>query len=72
MIPLPRLKEIRKRKFLSQEELARRANMSESKINRLEQGVQLARYVTVRKLAGALGVEPEELSAQEPGGKVAA
>ncbi len=61
LIPVSRLKEVRQQAFLSQEGLAKKSGVAEATINRLERGLQLARYVTVRKLAEALGVAPEEL-----------
>jgi transcriptional regulator with XRE-family HTH domain len=71
MIPLPRLRELRQRAYMSQENLAQKAGVSEATINRLEKGLQLARYVTVRKLAEALGVVPDDLT-RETEGKAAA
>ena len=58
---LPRLREHRERSFLSMEELARKSNVSKATIFRLENGKPTTRYSTVRKLAEALGVKPEEL-----------
>ena len=58
---MPRLKMLRQRAFLTQRELAQRAGLSEVTVNRLEQGKQTARISTIRKLASALGVVPEEL-----------
>ena len=57
MVSVRNLREFRQRAMLSQQTLAAKAGVSETTINRLEQGLQLARYVTVRKLAAALGVE---------------
>jgi transcriptional regulator with XRE-family HTH domain len=61
MIPMAKLREVRQRLLLSQVDLAKRSGIAASTINRLEVKGQLARYVTVRKLAEALGVKPEEL-----------
>ncbi len=58
---VPRLKTLRQRAFLTQRELAQRAGLSEVTVNRLEQGKQTARISTIRKLAAALGVLPEDL-----------
>ncbi|HLF08389.1 MAG TPA: helix-turn-helix transcriptional regulator [Dehalococcoidia bacterium] len=55
------MKILRQRAFLTQRELAQRAGLSEVTVNRLEQGKQTARISTIRKLASALGVVPEEL-----------
>ena len=43
------------------EELAEKANVGRNTIWRLEHGVMGAQPRTIRKLARALGVEPEEL-----------
>jgi transcriptional regulator with XRE-family HTH domain len=56
-----RIRELRLRQVLTQVELADRAGLTESTINRLERGLQKAHIGTVRKLAGALGVEPAEI-----------
>ena len=60
-----RLREVRLRKVLTQEELAQRSGVAEATISRIESGQQEARISTVRKLAAALGVEPGELVVQE-------
>lgn len=56
-----KLREVRERKFLSQQELADRAETTKANISRLERGEQQPRPSTIRKLAEALGVPPEEL-----------
>lgn len=71
MVPMPRLRELRQKAYLSQENLAKKSGVSEATINRLEQGLQLARYVTVRKLAEALGVVPDELTGGTEGKEAA-
>jgi transcriptional regulator with XRE-family HTH domain len=43
------------------DELAKKAHVSKMTIYRLEKGIGIARPSTVRKLAEALGVAPEEL-----------
>jgi len=58
---LPRLREWRLRRALAQRDLARASGVGLSTINRVEQGLQLARPSTVRRLAVALGVQPDEL-----------
>jgi transcriptional regulator with XRE-family HTH domain len=57
-----RLRELR---ALSQRELAARAGLSVTTVNRIEIGQRKPIPRTVRKLAGALGVSPEELLAQQ-------
>jgi transcriptional regulator with XRE-family HTH domain len=56
-----KLRELRRRRVLSMEELAEKANVGRNTIWRLEHGVMGAQPRTIRKLARALGVEPEEL-----------
>jgi transcriptional regulator with XRE-family HTH domain len=56
-----RLRELRDRASLSQEELAERAGVSRATIADLERGRRTAQPKTRRKLAEALGVAPHEL-----------
>jgi len=58
-----RLRELR---ALSQRELAARAGLSVTTVNRIEIGQRKPMPKTVRKLAGALGVSPQELLATQP------
>ena len=60
-----RLREWRERRLLTQRELAERVGMTPGSINRIERGVHRPRLGTVRKLAEALGVDPDELIAWE-------
>ena len=60
MYELKGLREIRRRRFMTQVELAQAAGLTEVTIVRLEHG-QRARMSTVRRLAEALQVAPEEL-----------
>jgi transcriptional regulator with XRE-family HTH domain len=57
-----RLRELRDRAALSQEDLAQRSGVSRATIADLEAGKRPARPSTRRKLAKALGVSPHELS----------
>ncbi len=56
-----RLREVRERKFITQEELANRTGLTAATISRLENGLNRPRLSTVRLLAEALNVEPAEL-----------
>ena len=56
-----RLQSVRERLFVTQEELSERTGMSRATISRLENHRQRPRISTVRKLAEALGVQPEAL-----------
>lgn len=61
MLELRNLRRLRLERLLSQADLAERSGVAESTINRLEQGKEAARFVTVRKLGAALGVDPRQL-----------
>lgn len=67
-----RLREVRERLFVTQAELANRSGVAESNISRIESGIQFPRISTVRKLALALGVSPNELIEWEEPAKTAA
>ena len=56
-----KLREIRQRKFLTQQQLADKIGTTKANISRLENGTQEPRPSTVLRLAEALGVAPEEL-----------
>ena len=64
---MEKLKELRRRRVLSMEELAKRAGVGRNTVWRLEHGVMGAQPRTIRKLAAVLGVEPEELVKTESG-----
>lgn len=61
MAKLSRLKTLRERRALTQHELAERAGVNRVTVARLEGGVDHPLPGTVRKLADALGVGPEDL-----------
>ncbi len=56
-----KLKQVRKERVFSQRELARLAGLTHATVWKLENGPAEAHPRTIRKLAGALGVEPKEL-----------
>ena len=56
-----RLRLLRKRSLMTQEQLAERSSVAVSTIIRIERNQVEPRGSTIRKLAEALGVEPEEL-----------
>ena len=61
----------RRRAKLSQEELAVRASLHRTAVGQLERGERVARVDTAIKLAGSLGIPPEELldgMGWDPGG----
>lgn len=59
------LKRLRRERYLSQDELARQANVGRQTIYRYERGVVAPLGRTVLALAKALGVEPRELATPE-------
>jgi transcriptional regulator with XRE-family HTH domain len=58
---LLRLRELREEAMLSQRDLAERAGVSQTTVVHAEAGNDV-RFVTVRKLAEALGVAPADLA----------
>jgi transcriptional regulator with XRE-family HTH domain len=64
-VDVQRLKTLREDRVLSQRELARMANLASGTVWRIENGFPEARTSTIRKLAGALGVEPRDLLRRE-------
>jgi transcriptional regulator with XRE-family HTH domain len=60
-VDMAKLRELRHRRVLTLEELAEKAGVGRNTIWRLEHGVMGAQPRTIRKLAKALNVEPEEL-----------
>lgn len=64
---LPNLRSVRLRRLLTQRELARIAGLTTASVNRIETGTTKARISTVRRLAEALDVDPEDfLDVNEP------
>jgi DNA-binding Xre family transcriptional regulator len=63
---------IRRRKFMSVEELASAAGVGKNTINRLEVGRTETRPATLKKIAAALDVEPMQLVAAEDPAKAGA
>ena len=62
-----KLKELRRRRVLTLEELATKAGVGRNTIWRLEHGVMGAQPRTIRKLARALDIDPEDLVKTEEG-----
>jgi transcriptional regulator with XRE-family HTH domain len=56
-----KLKEIRTRRLLTQEELAEKAGVSAATVVNVERNNQEPHFRTIRKLAKALDVDPTEL-----------
>lgn len=53
-----KLREVRVRRLLTQEELAEKAGLSPSTVVNIERDQAAPRFRTIRKLAGALDVDP--------------
>jgi transcriptional regulator with XRE-family HTH domain len=66
-----RLREWRLRRLLTQEDLAKKSGLGVNTIIRIEQG-QGARISTLRKLADALGVTPDQLLGEDERGNARA
>jgi transcriptional regulator with XRE-family HTH domain len=64
-LSLPFLRAWRLNKAMSQEELARVANLGVSTIIRAEQGARV-NFLTIQRLAEALDIQREQLLSQEP------
>ncbi len=64
---MQKLKELRRRRVLTLRELEEESGVSYNTIWRIENGYREARPSTIRKLAAALRVEPEELVKIEEG-----
>ena len=56
-----KLREARERRLMTQPELSERSGVMVATISRIENGLQQPRIPTVRKLAKALDLDPEEL-----------
>jgi transcriptional regulator with XRE-family HTH domain len=56
-----KLKELRKKAVLSQRDLAKLSNIAYVTICRIELGKQKPTFITIRKLAKALGVPPSKI-----------
>lgn len=56
-----KLREARERRLMTQPELSERSGVMVATISRIENGLQQPRIPTVRKLAEALELEPEDL-----------
>ena len=56
-----KLKRAREKRLMTQEELAKSTGISVTSISRIENGAHKPRFSTIKKLAAALGVEPEKL-----------
>ncbi len=63
LVELPNLRSVRLRRLLTQRELAKIAGLTTASVNRIENGTTKARISTVRRLAQALDVDPEDLLA---------
>lgn len=58
---MARLKEIRERKYVTQQELADKAGLNKMTIMRIETGKNKPKFKTAKLLAKALEVKPEDI-----------
>ena len=62
---MEKFRQLRRQRVLTMEELAKKAGVGRNTVWRLEHGVMGAQPRTIRKLARALSVEPEDLVKSE-------
>ena len=62
---MEKFRQLRRQRVLTMEELAKKAGVGRNTVWRLEHDVMGAQPRTIRKLARALGVEPEDLVKSE-------
>lgn len=56
-----KVRQLRLRNRMTQQELAHRAKLSVTQVSRIEKDAQTPRFSTVDRLAAALGVDPDDL-----------
>jgi len=61
MVKLTRLRHLRELAALTQSELAEKAGLTRAAMGRIETGVVNPRPSTIRRIADALGVRPQDL-----------
>jgi transcriptional regulator with XRE-family HTH domain len=64
-----RLRRLRQREALTQDDLAQKAGLTTATVARAERNERQPHMTTLRKLADALGVHPSALIEDENGGK---
>jgi transcriptional regulator with XRE-family HTH domain len=64
-VDVEKFRQLRRQRVLTMEELAEKAGVGRNTVWRLEHGVMGAQPRTIRKLARALSVEPEDLVKSE-------
>ncbi|HVF00597.1 MAG TPA: helix-turn-helix transcriptional regulator [Rubrobacteraceae bacterium] len=64
-VDVEKFRQLRRQRVLTMEELAKKAGVGRNTVWRLEHDVMGAQPRTIRKLARALGVEPEDLVKSE-------
>ena len=69
---MQQLKRLREERGLSQVKLAARADLNPATVNQIERGAREASPATLRKLAAALDVTPDQLLGDDDGGNALA
>jgi len=64
-VDVEKFRQLRRQRVLTMEELAKKAGVGRNTVWRLEHDVMGAQPRTIRELARALGVEPEDLVKSE-------
>lgn len=60
-LPLPHLRAWRIKKLIGQSELADKAGLARATVTRAERGDTVVSFANIRKLAGVLGISPDDL-----------
>ena len=68
-LPLPHLRAWRVKKLIGQSELADKAGLARATVTRAERGDTVVSFVNIRKLAGVLGISPDDLLSEPESGQ---
>ena len=68
-LPLPHLRAWRIKRLIGQSELADKAGLARATVTRAERGDTVVSFVNIRKLAGVLGVSPDDLLSEPESGQ---
>ena len=68
-LPLPHLRAWRIKRLIGQSELADKAGLARATVTRAERGDTVVSFVNIRKLAGVLGISPDDLLSEPESGQ---